>query len=65
MTYHETLNTLEQKDTFENLNDQCTPILQVGDTLYEAGYWLVNGLKSGTYMAAAGGGKVVWGIVNT
>ena len=39
--------------------------MKVGGTLYEAGDWLVNGFKRGTYMAAASRGQVIWDIVNT
>ena len=38
--------------------------IKVGDIIYEAGDWIVDGFDRGTYMAAASRGQVMWDIVN-
>ena len=38
--------------------------LKVGDIIYEAGDWIVDGFDRGTFMAAASRGQVMWDIVN-
>ena len=38
---------------------------QIGDTLYEAADWIVDGYDRGSYFNAAKDGKVIWDMATT